>query len=158
MGVMGVTILRNASVLDPEKGELAPGQSVVVEGGRIADVGPGLSGPDDALVLDAGPMAHEAGIPIVYGTDLFADTHDHQLEEFIIRSEVQPPTDLIRAATSTAARLLQLDGQVGVVAPGAFADLLVIDGNPLEDIRVLTTPDQTLRFIMKEGQIYKNQL
>ena len=41
---MGVTILRNASVLDPEKGELVPGQSVVVEGGRIADVGPGLSG------------------------------------------------------------------------------------------------------------------
>jgi hypothetical protein len=45
---MGVTILRNASVLDPEKGELAPGQSIVVEGGRIADVGPGLSGPPPA--------------------------------------------------------------------------------------------------------------
>jgi len=42
--------------------------------------------------------------------------------------------------------------------PGAFADLLVIDGNPLEDIRVLTTPDQTLMLIMKDGQIYKNQL
>jgi imidazolonepropionase-like amidohydrolase len=84
--------------------------------------------------------------------------HDHQLEEFIIRSEVQPPADLIRGATSTAARLLQLDGQVGAVAPGAFADLLVIDGNPLEDIRVLTTPDQTLMLIMKEGQIYKNEL
>ena len=81
-------------------------------------------------------MASQAGIPIVYGTDLFADTHDHQLEEFIIRSEVRPPADLIRAATSTAARLLQLEGQVGVVAPGAFADLLVIDGNPLEDIAV----------------------
>jgi dihydroorotase-like cyclic amidohydrolase len=50
---MGVTILRNAAVLDPEKGELAPGQSVVVEGGRIADVGTGLSGPGDAVILDA---------------------------------------------------------------------------------------------------------
>jgi imidazolonepropionase-like amidohydrolase len=108
--------------------------------------------------LGALAMAHEAGLPIVYGTDLFADMHDHQLEEFIIRSEVQPPADLIRGATSTAARLLQLDGQVGAVAPGAFADLLVIDGNPLEDIRVLTTPDQTLMLIMKEGQIYKNEL
>ena len=47
---------------------------------------------------------------------------------------------------------------MGTVAPGAFADLLVIDGNPLEDIRVLTTPAQTLRLIMKEGRIYKNQL
>jgi len=72
--------------------------------------------------------------------------------------EVQPPADLSRGGTSTAALLLQIDGQVGVVAPGAFADLLVIDGDPLEDIRVLTTPDKTLRLIMKEGQIYKNQL
>jgi imidazolonepropionase-like amidohydrolase len=44
------------------------------------------------------------------------------------------------------------------VAPGAYADLLVIDGNPLDDIRVLTTPDQNLKLIMKEGQLYKNEL
>jgi imidazolonepropionase-like amidohydrolase len=108
--------------------------------------------------INALSMAHEAGLPIVYGTDLFADTFGYQLEEFIIRSEVQPNADLIRSATSTAARLLQMEGQVGVVAPGAFADLLVIDGNPLEDIRVLTTPDKTLKLILKEGQVYKNEL
>jgi imidazolonepropionase-like amidohydrolase len=82
----------------------------------------------------------------------------NELNEFIIRSEVQPPADLIRAATSTAARLLQLEGLAGVVAPGAYAGLLVIDGNRLADIRVLTTPAQTLRLIMKEGQIDKNEL
>src|SRR5580693_8880260 len=49
--VMGVTILRNASVLDPDKAELAAGQSVVVEGGRIADVGASLSAPRDAVIL-----------------------------------------------------------------------------------------------------------
>jgi imidazolonepropionase-like amidohydrolase len=103
-------------------------------------------------------MAHKAGIPIVYGTDLFADMHGQQLQEFIIRSEVQPPADLIRSATTTAAQLLRMEGQVGVVAPGAYADLLVIDGNPLDDIRVLTTPEQTLKLIMKEGAIYKNEL
>ncbi|HUA28524.1 MAG TPA: amidohydrolase family protein [Streptosporangiaceae bacterium] len=103
-------------------------------------------------------MAHKAGIPIVYGTDLFADTHDQQLQEFVIRSEVQPPADLIRSATSTAAELLRMVGQVGVVAPGAFADLLVVDGNPLQDIRVLTTPERTLKLIMKSGQVYKNEL
>jgi imidazolonepropionase-like amidohydrolase len=108
--------------------------------------------------LGALEMAHEAGIPIVYGTDLFADTHDQQLQEFIIRSEVQPPADLIRSATTTAAQLLRLEGKVGVVAPGAFADLLVIDGNPLEDIGVLTTPQRSLKLIMKEGQVYKNEL
>lgn len=108
--------------------------------------------------LGALELAHAAGIPIVYGTDLFADMHDQQLQEFVIRAEVQPPADLIRSATTTAARLLRLAGQVGVVAPGALADLLVIDGNPLDDIRVLTTPEATLKLIMKEGRVYKNEL
>ncbi len=108
--------------------------------------------------LGALEMAHTAGIPIVYGTDLFADMHDQQLQEFVIRSEVQPPADIIRAATTTAAQLLRMAGDVGVVAPGALADLLVIDGNPLDDIRVLTTPEQTLKLIMKDGQIYKNEM
>ena len=103
-------------------------------------------------------MAHAAGIPIVYGTDLFADMHDQQLQEFVIRAEVQPPADLIRSATTTAAQLLRLVGEVGVVAPGALADLLVIDGNPLDDIRVLTTPQRSLKLIMKDGRIYKNDL
>jgi imidazolonepropionase-like amidohydrolase len=108
--------------------------------------------------LGALEMAHRAGLPIVYGTDLMADLHDRQLEEFLIRSEVQPPADLIRSATTTAARLLQREGELGVIAPGARADLLVIDGNPLDDIRVLTTPEQTLRLIMKDGRFYKNEL
>jgi imidazolonepropionase-like amidohydrolase len=103
-------------------------------------------------------LAHNAGIPIVYGTDLFADLHDWQLQEFVIRSQVQPPADLIRSATTTAARLLCREGELGVVAPGALADLLVIDGNPLDDIRVLTTPEQSLKLIMKQGNIYKNEL
>jgi imidazolonepropionase-like amidohydrolase len=47
---------------------------------------------------------------------------------------------------------------VGVVASGALADLLVVDGNPLEDIRVLTTPQRSLKLIMKDGQVYKNEL
>jgi imidazolonepropionase-like amidohydrolase len=108
--------------------------------------------------LRALEMAHRAGLPIVYGTDLFADMHDQQLQEFVIRAEVQPSADLIRAATTTAARLLRLEGEAGVVAPGALADLLVIEGNPLEDIRVLTTPDRSLKLIMKDGRVYKNEL
>jgi imidazolonepropionase-like amidohydrolase len=108
--------------------------------------------------LGALERAHAAGLQIVYGTDLFADTHDRQLEEFVIRSQVQSPADLIRSATTTAARLLRREGELGVVAPGALADLLVLDGNPLDDIRVLTTPDRTLKLIMKSGQVYKNEL
>jgi imidazolonepropionase-like amidohydrolase len=108
--------------------------------------------------LGALELAHTAGLPIVYGTDLFADTHDQQLREFVIRSQVQPPADLIRAATTTAARLLRREGELGVIAPGALADLLVVDGNPLDDIRVLTTPEVTLKLIIKDGTIFKNEL
>jgi imidazolonepropionase-like amidohydrolase len=74
------------------------------------------------------------------------------------RTGRQPPADLIRSATTTAARLLNLAGEVGVVAPGAYADLLVVDGNPLDDIRVLSAPDRNLKLIMKEGRVYKNEL
>lgn len=108
--------------------------------------------------LAALELAHAAGLPIVYGTDLLADTHDQQLREFVIRSEIQRPADLIRSATTTAARLLRREGELGVVTPGALADLLVIDGNPLDDIRALTTPEQNLKLIMKAGRIFKNEL
>src|ERR1700683_3374248 len=75
---MGVTILRNASVLDPERGELAEGQSVAVEDGRIADVGPGLTGPDDALVIDVAGRTVMPGLidahthPAIVDADIFA--------------------------------------------------------------------------------------
>ena len=75
---MAVTILRNASVLDPERGELDESQSVVVDGGRIADVGPGLTGPDDAVVVDVGGRTVMPGLidahthPAVVDEDIFA--------------------------------------------------------------------------------------
>lgn len=50
------------------------------------------------------------------------------------------------------------EGKVGVIQHGAYADLLVMDGNPLEDISVLTRPEENLRIIMKDGKIYKNTL
>jgi imidazolonepropionase-like amidohydrolase len=65
---------------------------------------------------------------------------------------------MIRSATTTAARLLRREGELGVIAPGALADLLVIDGNPLDDIGLLTTPERTLKLIMKDGKVYKNEL
>ncbi|MEV7496547.1 amidohydrolase family protein [Streptomyces sp. ARC12] len=57
-----------------------------------------------------------------------------------LRAEVQPNAALIRSATTTAARLLRMEGQVGTIATGVHADLLVIDGDPLAGISVLTRP------------------
>ena len=113
-------------------------------------------------VLDAGlgalELAHRAGLPIVYGTDLLGGMHRRQLTELTLRSQVQPATDVLRAATTVAARLLRLEGRVGVVAPGASADLLVVDGNPLEHLELLTDPARNLRLVMAAGRVHRNDL
>ena len=108
--------------------------------------------------LEALRLADRAGVDIVYGTDLLGEMHYRQLEEFTIRAQVQTPAAIIAAATTTAARLLGVPGRIGVVAPGAEADLLVVDGNPLADIRVLTDPGKNLRVIMRAGRLHRNDL
>jgi imidazolonepropionase-like amidohydrolase len=113
-------------------------------------------------VLDAGlhalELAHRGGVKIVYGTDLLGDMQYRQLTEFCIRAQVQPAVDIIRAATSTAAELLGLSGRIGVLAPGAAADLLIVEGNPLDGVSLLTKPADNLRLIMHSGRIHKNTL
>ena len=103
-------------------------------------------------------LAHRRGVQIAFGTDLLGAMHQYQLTEFTLRAEVQPAADIIRAATVNAAKLFRMEGQFGVVAPGALGDLLVVDGNPLENISVLSDPQRRLKLIMKEGVIYKNDL
>ena len=83
---------------------------------------------------------------------------EEQLNEFTLRRQVQPPADILRSATTVAARLLRLEGQVGVVVPGASADLLVVEGDPLQDITVLTDPQRRLKLVMARGRMAVNHL
>ncbi|MDH6543736.1 amidohydrolase family protein [Streptomyces sp. SPB4] len=103
--------------------------------------------------LAALEKAHRAGVNLVYGSDLLGPLHSAQLEEFTLRAEVQPAADVIRSATSTAARLLRMEGEIGTLAPGAHADLLVVDGDPLADLAVLTRPERHLRHVIKAGAV-----
>ncbi|WP_170528064.1 metal-dependent hydrolase family protein [Ruegeria arenilitoris] len=107
------------------------------------------------------------------GTDLI-NNWDQTLEqdkkmndEFKYLHEAKfKPFDILRMATSNGARMNRLtglnnpyqDGPLGVVEEGAYADLLLVDGNPLEDILLLADPDPNLKVIMKDGVIYKNTL
>lgn len=113
-------------------------------------------------VLDSGlsalEAAHRGGVKLVYGTDLLGAMHRHQLMEFAIRGEVQAPIDVIRAATVNAAELFRMSGEIGVVAEGARADLLVVDGDPLRDLGVLQDPHRYLRAIVKDGAFVHNAL
>lgn len=113
-------------------------------------------------VLDAGiralEMASKAGVKLAYGTDLLGQLHKYQLKEFEIRAQVQEPIEIIRAATCYAAELFNEVGETGVVAAGARADLLVVDGNPLEDLGCLMDPEYRLLAIMKGGKFFKRNI
>lgn len=113
-------------------------------------------------ILEAGlralELADRSGVAIGYGTDLHGALHSHQLDEFTLRAEVQKPADIIRSATVVGAEIVGLPGEIGEVREGAWADLLVVDGNPLDDISSLTDPDRRLRLIMRGGQIVKDLL
>lgn len=64
------------------------------------------------------------------------------------------PMDAIKSATSRPAEMLDRAGQIGVIAPGAFADVIAVAGDPLRDIKELGN----VRFVMKDGKVYSNQL
>jgi len=113
-------------------------------------------------VLDAGgralELAQRSGVKLAFGSDLLGVMHRHQLNEFNLRKDVVPAADLVRSATSMAAETVMRPGEFGVVAPGARADLLVLDANPLDDVTVLTQPERYLRAVMKAGRLYKDEL
>lgn len=71
----------------------------------------------------------------------------------LLRAEVQSPLDVPRSATAVNADLLERPGQLGTMAPGAYADLLLVDGNPLEDLAVLTEHERGLALVMRNGDI-----
>jgi imidazolonepropionase-like amidohydrolase len=108
-------------------------------------------------VLDAGlsalELGYRSGARLVYGTDLLGGMHRHQNEEFRIRASVQKPLDVIRAATCVAAQLLCAEGEIGTLAAGARADVVVVDADPLEDIGVLADPAVHMSLVVQGGVV-----
>src|SRR5215831_5002155 len=98
-------------------------------------------------------------VPIGFGTDLWGpDAQKSQLREFEMRREIDTPASILRSATTTNAELLMEKGRLGAIVEGAYADLLIVEGNPLADLGVLMNPQKNLKLIMKDGTIYKNEL
>jgi imidazolonepropionase-like amidohydrolase len=114
------------------------------------------------LVIEGGLRSLEickrAGVPVAYGTDLLGPLQTEQSREFVLRNEVLSPLEIVRSATSIAARVVRREGKLGCLQPGAHADLLVVDGDPLKDIALLATPERSLLAIMKAGHFYRNRL
>lgn len=96
--------------------------------------------------------AWRAGVRIAFGTDSGVSAHGDNAREFVYMVETgMPPIEAIRAATLHAAELLGISDQAGQLTEGHWADLIAVEGNPLEDIKALTT----VRFVMKDGVVYK---
>lgn len=134
---------------------------------QIAEFGRALGFPAASLakldaVLGAGlasvETAMRAGVQLGFGTDLLGETHDAQSKEFLLRAQVQPAANVIRSATVVNAELLGRAGQLGVLAAGALADLLVVDGDPLADPGLLTGQGDHLQLIMRDGDVIVNTL
>jgi imidazolonepropionase-like amidohydrolase len=102
-------------------------------------------------------LLEEAGVKIGFGTDLLGPMHRYQSREFVIRAEAMSPFDIIRSATIVNAELLNRAGELGVVTPGARADLIAVNGDPLADISLLDGQGEHLTHIMKDGAFYKRQ-
>jgi imidazolonepropionase-like amidohydrolase len=96
-----------------------------------------------------------AGVKMGLGTDLLGAQHVRQTSEFTLRAQVLPAIDILRSACAVNAELLGQSGRLGAIREGAAADLLVVDGNPLEDISVLARNGERLLAIMKDGRFHK---
>lgn len=98
---------------------------------------------------------HEAGVLMGYGSDLLGGMQTEQSGEFPLRGRYIPADAVIRSATVDAAKVLRMVGQIGTIAPGAFADIVAVDGNPLENLNLLTEQGAHMPLIMKNGTAIK---
>jgi imidazolonepropionase-like amidohydrolase len=114
------------------------------------------------LVIDGAlrslEICKKAGVKVGYGSDLLGALQIDQSQEFIYRAQVLKPLEIIRQATTVGAEILRQEGKLGVIEPGAFADLIVVDGDPLKRLELFLDQGAHLPVIMKGGKFHKNVL
>lgn len=99
-----------------------------------------------------------AGVKMGYGSDLLGPSQRLQSDEFRIRAEVLSNFDVLQSATVIGAEILNMQGKLGQLTAGAIADVLVVDGNPYQDISCLLGQGDHIPLVMKAGQIYHDEL
>ena len=168
---LGVRTLEHANLIDEDAAALAADAGAYMVPNLICYDNLGKRGlelgytPEAMAKLDdvagAGArsleIATRAGLKLAYGTDI-SRSPELQSDEFLLRAEVLKPADIIRSATIIGAEVVRQKGELGIIAPGAIADLLVVDGNPLEDLKLLTDQGACMTIIMKDGAFVKNTL
>ena len=103
-------------------------------------------------------IALDEGVPVVFGTDLLGHMHDRQSGEFDLRLQAMSPVQALQSATIVAARLMRAEGDIGALVPGAWADLLVVEGDPTASLDMLTRPAAGIRLLMQCGRTVRSSL
>jgi len=108
--------------------------------------------------IESVQLALAEGVPVVFGTDLLGHMHERQNGEFDLRAPAMSPVQMLQSATLAAAKLLREEGRVGELTAGAWADVLLVDGDPTRELSMLTRPDQGIRLIMQAGRVVTDRL
>jgi imidazolonepropionase-like amidohydrolase len=168
----GVHSLEHCNLIRPEtakraaeKGCIAVPTLVAYEGLALDGEKLGL-GPESVAKIETvrkGGMEslaimRDAGLPMAFGSDLLGGLMKYHSMEFEILARVLKPAEIIASATTVGARLCRMEGKIGTIAPGAFADLIVVDGDPLADIALLGSDGAHMSAIMARGIFRKNEL
>ena len=165
----GVRSIEHGTLMDAETAKLVAARGAYVVPTMVTifalvELGEQLGFPPESLAkarsvygsaIEGLQHMRDAGVKVGYGTDLLGTTYVRQCREFTIRSEVFSPLELARQATSINAELMMMEDRIGCVKPGAFADLIVVDGDPLKDISLLAQDGRRLTHIVRAGEVVK---
>jgi imidazolonepropionase-like amidohydrolase len=165
---LGVRTIEHGNLIDEataqlmaEKGAYAVPTLVTYE--ALAKEGEKLGLPSDSVAkieivrqagLTALQMLKKAGVKIAYGSDLLGASQRLQSDEFKIRSRVMSNFDVIQSATLIGAEVLNQVGQLGRIQEGAIADMLLVDGNPYQNIDCMLGQGDHIELVMKAGKIF----
>lgn len=169
---LGVRSIEHATLIDAptaafvaERGAFAVPTMAIIFG--LLDEGERLGFPEVSMeklrrvaehALSGLEIMKAAGVKMGLGTDLLGALHPRQSTEFELRARVLPAINILRSATAVNAELLGQAGRLGCVREGALADLLVVEGDPLADVRLLAEPQRNLAVVMKGGVFHKRTL
>lgn len=168
---LGVRSLEHCNLIEPDTAKLAAEKGCIAVPTLVAYDALALEG--EALGLGAAEFAkidtvrsgglrsleimRDAGLPMAFGSDLLGELRKYHCMEFELLAKVLTPAEIIQSATLVGAKLCHLEGKAGIIAEGAFADLIVIDGNPLSDISLLQGDGMHMPVIMANGRVVKSR-
>jgi imidazolonepropionase-like amidohydrolase len=168
----GVRTIEHGNLIDSLSAKLMAEKKALMVANLVAyyairERGPALGFPADMLakndlVIDGGlrslEICKKAGVPVAYGSDLLGELQSDQSREFLYRSQVLKPIEIIRQATLVGAEVLRQTGKLGIVEAGAFADLIALDGDPTKDLNLFQDQGAHIPLIMKAGKVYRNRI